>query len=230
MLSMNEGHVRVHPSPRTAIRRRASKVANLWIFDSPKNSCRLTVVGDVPFMHLVLLEGRPQVLRYQLIGDPFNVMGATRDSLLPGYVRVENADSPEMWLHIKRSAIREGRALAGKQAGEAVRAAALAAGATYAEYTEIDLQGRETEFENWLILCACITRAKGHPDYIERATFAEAFVTNRTVSVRTLLAASEVDPAIMLAVIAKSLQQGLAITELQRSVFGLDSLIQWRRT
>lgn len=228
MLSANDRHVGVHPSPRTAIRLRASKVANLWIFDSPKNDCRLTVVGDVPFMHLMLLEGRPQVLRYQLVGDPFDVMGATRDALLPGFVRVESVDKPDMWLRIRRSGAREGSAGAATQAGEAVRDAALAAGATYAEYTEIDLRGREIEFENWLILCACMTRAKGHPDYIERAIFAETLQANRTVSARTLLAASDVDPAIMLAVIATSLQQGLAITELQRCVFGLDSLIQRR--
>lgn len=230
MLSTSDGHVGAQPSPITAIRRRASKVANLWIFESPKNERRLTVVGDVPFMHLILLEGTPDVLRYHFVGDPFGVMGAGREASLPGYVRVENADSPDTWLRIKRSGARTGRASVPDDAGEILRAGASAVGAKYAEYTGDDLRGRETEFENWLILCACITRAKGHPDYTERAAFIETLQTNRTVSVRTLLAASDIDPAIMLAVIASSLQQGVAITDLQGRLFGLDSEIQRRPT
>ncbi|TWI69132.1 hypothetical protein IP91_00198 [Pseudoduganella lurida] len=228
MLSANDGHVGAQPSPITAIRRRASKVANLWIFESPKNDRRLTIVGDVPFMHLILLEGTPEVLRYQFVGDPFSVMGAEREASLPGYVRVENSDGPDTWLRIKRSGARPGRASSPDSAGEILCAAASAAGASYAEYTEDDLRGRETEFENWLILCACTNRAKGHPDYTERAAFVEALEASRTASVRSLLTASNVDPAIMLAVIASSLQQGVASTDLQGRLFGLDSEIQRR--
>lgn len=230
MLSVQQGQAGARPSPLTAIRHRANKVANLWIFDSPKNRCRLTVVGDVPFMHLILLEGNPQVCGYQLVGDPFELLGGPRNVSSPGYIRVVNSDGPDTWLRIKRSSGREGSSSTENSDRDRLRAGATAARATYAEYSELELRGREIEFENWLILCACMTRVRGNPDYAELTAFVESLESNAGVSVRTLLAVPGVDQATMLAVIAAALQQGTASTELRRSPFGLDSLIQRRPT
>lgn len=44
-------------TPLSAIRSSSRKLSNIWIYNSPKNDLRLTVKGDVPFMHLILLEG-----------------------------------------------------------------------------------------------------------------------------------------------------------------------------
>ena len=73
-----------------------------------------------------------------------------------------------------------------------------------------------------------MTRASGNPDYAELKTFVECFESNAGVSVRTLLAVPGIDQGTMLAVIAAALQQGTASTELRRTQFGLDSVIQRR--
>ena len=55
------------PTPLSAIRKRSTKVSNLWIFESPKNDRRLTISGDVPFMHVVLLESDVEVIGYEFV-------------------------------------------------------------------------------------------------------------------------------------------------------------------
>jgi hypothetical protein len=211
--------VQGNPTPLSAIRKRGQKVSNLWIFDSPKNDRRLTVSGDVPFMHLVLLEGEVAVAGYDLVDDPFNV-SSTSDS---GYVRVRLRDGGQHWLLIGR----HGRKKPGKADKPAIadqlHEKAAAAGVQVYRRTELELIGREILFDNWLTLCAIMTRARSCPSYLETQLLLAALDRHESLRVCDIVGLGNADPAIMLAVVAKALQSGIIHTELSKRLFGMHS-------
>jgi hypothetical protein len=210
------------PTPLSAIRKRAQKVSNLWIFDSPKNACRLTVSGDVPFMHLILLEGVTTVRGYDLVDDPFNVSSSNSE----GYVRLRYYDGREEWLTIGRQSrprARQSQQLT--QQDGAVAEKAAAAGIVLHRRSELELAGKEVLFDNWLTLCAIITRARPYPSYQEQEKFLDQLKRHGALRVSDVLATPNVDRAIMLAVIAKSLQTGIVETDLGRHLFGTHSTL-----
>lgn len=210
------------PTPLSAVRKRKQKVSNLWIFESPKNNRRLAVSGDVPFMHLVLLEGDITVAGYDLIGDPFNV-SSDSDA---GYVRVRGRDGGEHWLVIGR----QGQNLHSNE-GSAAVSQSLREKAEFARVkmlvlSELELAGKDILLDNWLTLCAIMTRARAYPSYLETEQFLALFSRHGTLRVHDVLGIKGVDPAIMLAVVAKALQDGLIKTELSRRLFGMHSQLE----
>lgn len=216
--------VQANPTPLSAIRTRAQKVSNLWIFDSPKNDRRLTVAGDVPFMHLVLLEGDTTVAGYDLVDDPFRISpGVTTNS---GYVRVRCRDGTQYWLLVGR----RGREAAGKTNAptmpEDLHERAAEAGVQVHRRSEVELIGKEVLVDNWLILCAIMTRSRAYPSYREMECLLAALARHDTLRVSEVLAIAGIDPAIMLAVIAKALQMGSIETELGRRLFGMHSQLK----
>lgn len=215
--------VQKNPTPLSAIRKRGQKVSNLWIFDSPKNDRRLTIAGDVPFMHLILLEGDTTVSGYDLVDDPFNVSPSTTHG---GYVRVRCLDGTQYWLHIGRRGRQRGKETDDEAIPEYLREKAAAAGVKVHRRTELDLEGQEILVDNWLMLCAIMTRARSYPSYLETEQLHAALRRHDTLRVGDLLAIREVDPAIMLAVVAKAIQTGRVQTELKRRPFGMHSQLK----
>lgn len=218
-LATNRGHGQEEVTPLSAIRKRAAKVSNLWIFDSPKNNRRLTVSGDVPFMHLVLLEGDVGVAHYDLVDDPFNI---TSDSQT-GYVRVRGRNGGEHWLIIGRSAQKRAREGGYAAVPEPLREKAKAAGVEVHRHSELELVGKDILLDNWLTLCAIMTRARSYPSYLETERLLAALGRHGSLRVSDVLATPGVDPAIMLAVVAKALQDGRVRTDLSRHFFGMHS-------
>lgn len=218
-LATDHGRGQEEVTPLSAIRKRASKVSNLWIFDSPKNSKRLTVSGDVPFMHLVLLEGDSSIVGYDLVDDPFNVSSDSQT----GYVRVRNRDGSEHWLVIRRNGRKRVSASAYACVPEALSEKAQAAGVEVHRRSELELVGKDILLDNWLTLCAIMTRARSYPFYLETERFLAALARHGSLQVSDVLAIPGVDPAIMLAVVAKALQDGRVQTDLARTLFGMHS-------
>jgi hypothetical protein len=214
--------VLANPTPLSAIRKRGQKVSNLWIFDSPKNDRRLTVSGDVPFMHLVLLEGDTAVAGYDLVDDPFNVSSSSGG----GYVRVRLRDGSQHWLLIGR----HGRKKAGKPdkpaIPEQIQEKAASAGIQVYRRTELELIGQEILFDNWLTLCTIMTRARSCPSYLETQLLLAALDRHESLRVCDVLSQGNADPAIMLAVMAEALQSGIIQTELSRRLFGMHSQLR----
>lgn len=211
------------PTPLSAIRKRAQKVSNLWIFDSPKNACRLTVSGDVAFMHLMLLEGTTTLRGYDLIDDPFMVSSTNKE----GYVRLRHNDGREEWLIIGRqSKTRAGEPHQQTERHSAVIAKAAAAGVVLHWRSELELVGKEILLDNWLTLCAIMTRARPYPSYMEQEILLGQLKRHGAVQVGDVLAAPNSDKAIMLAVIARSLQNGIVETDLGKRLFGLHSILR----
>lgn len=225
-LVAGEGRDQMSLTPLSAIRKRAAKVSNLWIFDSPKNSKRFTVSGDVSFMHLVLLEGDISVGGYDLVDDAFKVSSKSDG----GHVRVRTRDGGQYWLLIRRRQRHQSSDVDNTAIPQSVRERAAEAGVLVHERSELEIAGKEVLFDNWLTLCAIMTRAKDYPTYLHTEQFLAALSRHGTLCVRDVLTMAGVDPAIMLAVVAKALQDGLVRADLQHRFFGLHSSLKRERT
>lgn len=216
-----------HVSVTSALKARKNFVSNIWVMDSPKNNKRFIVEGDVAFMHLILLEGDTSVLRYD--ADPLPVTavvdGESRRTKLDAIVYFEEGRME--WWEFKRSPDagpgRRGRA---RPQLSAQAQAAAAAGVPYRVLTEHELQNKQVLFENWLLLCAAITRARHHSTFREAKILDVRLATHGALTLAALLQDGECDPALMLALIAKLLQQGLLQTDLETRLFGMDSMLK----
>lgn len=210
------------PTPLSAIRKRKQKVSNLWIFESPKNNRRLTISGDVPFMHLVLLEGDTAVAGYDLIDDPFNVSSSSEG----GYVRVRLRDGGQHWLLIGRHDRKKPGKADQPAIPDQVHEKAAVAGIQVYRRTELELIGQEILVDNWLTLCAIMTRSSACPSYLETELLLAALDRHESLRVCDVMGLGNADPAIMLAVVAKALQSGIVQTELSKRLFGMHSQLK----
>lgn len=219
-------HVPVMP----ALKSRKSTQSNIWIFESPKNDQRFIVEGDVAFMHLILLEGDLSVVSY----DPTAVLAcASNHAAQPrtsSHAVVYFTDEHREWWEFKRSNQKNPHkgSRAARQA-EAM-AYAAAAGIPYRVLTELDLRNKEVLFDNWLLLCAVMNRARHRPMFSEADILHHRLAAHSSITISSLLQEAGIDPALMLAVVAKSLQQGIVQTELDREFFGPNSMISRRTT
>lgn len=216
-------------TPLTAIRSKSRKLSNIWIFHSPKNERRLTVRGDVPFMHLILLEGDSAIAGYDIVGDPFHLEPPNLTNASEGFIRLHYRSGAQEWLKLGRNKDRSERTESDNRVDELL-IKAHTAGVAVQTRTEAELLGKEVLFDNWMTLCSLMTRARWFPAYTETELFCSYLDCHTHVRAGTLLKLPGVDPAIMLAVIAKALQQGRVQAELSRSLFGMDSDLKWVRT
>lgn len=212
-----------------AAKQRRQHLSNLWFFDSPKINRRFPISGDATFMHIVLLEGDAAVIGYNATPTPhqIHVDGELREIRVD--VHVFFNDSRVEWWAIKR-ANNDGpsnTATVRQQLSAAVQAAE-SAGAQYRIKTDAELKNQEIRFENWLNLCACINRCRNLSLHAETQVLHDRLNLHQSVVVETLLEAPGVDPALMLAAIAKALQGGAVFTELNRTLFGTNSILSRR--
>lgn len=207
-----------------AIRKR-NPFANLWFFQSPKNQTTLTIVGDVQFMHIVLLEGRPEVAHYILVSDPFNLERIPGKKANAGYIEVfykggrsERCVFSEANLELTRSSSPQTGDIPNGPHDSARNAAVVV-------LTEKDLRGKEILFNNWVTLCAFMTRARGASTGVETRLVYSILRDRERVRVGDLLDVPGVDPALMYAEIARVLQEGVAACELEKRYFTNESII-----
>jgi hypothetical protein len=217
-----EGHVRVFP----ALKERGRAKSNIWIFDSPKNNHRFIIKGDVAFMHLVLAEGDTQIRSYML--KPLLVDESPDKGSVHAHSNAEiyfvNGDI-ELWefqrsgdaelerkRHKNRQRSTDPPGLSAEERSNRVR-------------NDLELKGKEILFDNWLLLCAAITRCKHQMMDREADALARRLRLHRSVRFGELLDIPKIDQAHILAVTAMSLQKGLLKTDLEQSLFGLDSVL-----
>jgi hypothetical protein len=217
-----------HVSVTPAIRNRKSHLSNIWLFDSPKNDRRFVIEGDVAFMHFVLMEGNREIARYDPDPAPVNTVidGEPRQTKLDAIVYFSEGDTE--WWEFKRAndagPNRSGRARA--QLSAQAQCASLA-GVKYRVLTDIDLRDKQILFDNWLLLCAAMTRAKRQPVFREARLLEQRLDTHRAVTVGALLEDPAADAGLMLAVIAKALQQGRIRTDLDQTLIAKNSVLEW---
>ncbi|MGB9989867.1 hypothetical protein [Pseudoduganella rhizocola] len=205
-----------------ALKARRTPQSNVWFFDSPKNNTRLSIETDLAFMHLVLLEGDPSVVRYWPVQrGEYNLPAAAGTS-----TRIDRRDGSQEWWHFKRVTRTERRAATAKASERnEVRDAAQSAGAVYLIKTDTDLRDEVFRFDNWLTLCAAMTRCRGHFLGHEMDRIAQRLDLQDAVTLKALLTLEDADPALMLAAVARALQAGAIATELKLRRISYDSLI-----
>jgi hypothetical protein len=204
-----------------AVKRHRQSATNIWFFDSPKNGQRHTIHGDMAFMHCVLLEGTLSVQRYEPHPSPVTVLDGTVEVEVTAATYAHCVDGHSDWWDLAHVSRRTG-------AGDAsTRLGALAAaqrGMPYRCRTAPELRKQAVLFDNWLNLCAAISRCRTMLLHREMEKVLAATAQEPTTTVGALLADAD-DPACMLAAIALSLQRGLAMTDLERRLFGSASIL-----
>lgn len=203
------------------IANRKDRLSNIWFFDSPKNRRREVIRHDIAFVHLVLHEGDLDIERYDI--EPSTS---------------EAAGKPEST--VARILFRDGRVARYKyQWANDKKASPIATNDNVTEpnnlqvtkvLTERDFDGREYEFDNWLNLCSYINRMRHYSHVRELQYIQEQFEHRKTIPFDLLYKAEGFDPAIILGVIARLLQTGFVTTDLKSSLFGLGSVLNWRKS
>ncbi|WNC95031.1 hypothetical protein RI103_34720 [Paraburkholderia sp. FT54] len=214
-----------------AMQARARHQSNLWVFDSPKIGRRFTVAGDVAFMHIVLLEGDVDVVEYEPEPKPVMSMsgGEPYETTLDAIVSFRGGRE-EWWEFKRKSDAKASRTGRSRNQLDAQAEAAASAGRSYRTLTEEDLEGKEILFNNWLSLCAAITRCRGRPRFREAEILCRRMSTGHSFRLDELMQRNDVDPAIMLASIAELLQKDELRTDLADSSFCRSSILSWRST
>lgn len=216
----------------SAVKQRRQHQSNIWFFDSPKINRRFVITGDVAFMHFVLLEGDASVTGYD--PDPpavyANIDGETRQTKLDAHVYFKGRDV-EWWEFKRLQDSGPGRSGRSKPQLSAQAQAASEAGVRYRVQTDLELKHKEILFDNWLNLCACMTRCRNQPMHREADILLDVLSQQKCVRFGTLLSNYPgIDPALMIAAAAVALQNGLAITDLEKAFFGYDSVLTRRES
>jgi hypothetical protein len=209
-----------HINSFSAVRNKKNPLANLWFFDSPKCDKRLTITTDPLFMHVVLLEGDRSVTGYAV-----NDQTTDSDGLRPS-LRVYFLDRHVEWWLVKWSANARGaNAAALAKECAALSETAKASGATFHIKTEKDIRGKEVLFDNWLNLCAGMTRCRSMSTAHEAVALKEAFMSVTSLRYADLVAPAGIDQAHMFALVGHALQTGTLDTDLQNQLFGPNAIL-----
>jgi hypothetical protein len=198
-------------SARAAIKKRGRHNSNIWIFHSPKIDRRLVIRGDIAFMHLVLVEGNPQIRSYHHESPTVHAHDGKEVRQTTYDMRVLFADGhPERW-EFKHS-----RNLEREKAQLAAQAAdAQTAGERYRILTERDLQGKGLLFDNWLVLCGAMNRCRRYPLTTVIDLVNKLLAINGALSLGDLMAQPGQDSALVMAAVARGLQRGIYSAPLQ---------------
>lgn len=179
-------------------------------------------------MHSVLLEGDVSVAGYDIHPPPRSFDSNGKEIQIKVDAIVYRHGGGVEWWNFRWNQKRSGKrkAHAAEHDPENVsECAAHKTGATYVVKTERDLLGKEILFDNWLTLCAAITRCRGHFLGREAEEFARRLSLQHSVTLGNLLAIPKIDVALMLAVVATSLQRGTTRTNLHSQLVGPMSLL-----
>jgi hypothetical protein len=216
-----------HVSAYADFKERGRKDVNIWYFDTIKYGPRCKILGDAAFIHIVLLEGDPSIMRYILeyptvrttIND--EIVETTLDAT--AYTR----DGREIWLEFKREddsgPSRRGRA---QQQLSAQAQAASIAGIDYEVRTDRSLAGKEIRFNNWLHLCAAINRCRQYSLAAEVFALQQLFSIQEVAYMDQLLSLPGIDHALMLGAIATQLHAGVLTCDLDTELYSHASLIR----
>lgn len=169
------GQGRVSPGTLYTVRHR-NKFANVWFFESPKNQQRYTIIGDVPFMHTVLLEGDVDVTGYRLVDDPFSINTPPGTSRRDGYLEVSRRDGTRARYTFSLNAYNAHlRVIESEQIPAGVELCGLTL------LTSKELKSKEILFDNWLLLCGAINRARHATNAAELRLLYETMRTQSTL-------------------------------------------------
>lgn len=210
-------------SAQSALKKNSAKV-NIWFFQSPKNSERLIIAEDLPFMKAVLLEGDPDVIGYDIKPDPLSVRVGNRDVMIRPAMHIFTQSGPALWIDFMRQEEKSRRSKRDTPNQNAEYAAQR--NIPYQIITDTALRKKQVLFENWIMLCAAINRCKGLGyQKILKTVFEQVKLQNST-TLKSLLSSINEEPALVLAAVALGLQKGVFSADLDNALFGSESPIR----
>lgn len=193
---------------RAALAQSHSANPNIWAFFSNKNDKLLTVEGDLYFITCVLLEGDCTVSNYFIESSKNAVSG-------PHIVVTRNTGNLEVYSCKTKDEKRQQQS----------RSANEPDGTHLITLSERDLAPRMAEFANWLMLSGAMTRTRNFSTGFEVDALLGMIRPKGFITFRECLSIPRIDPALMLAGIAKGLATGAFVADTSTKLLDLNSAV-----
>jgi hypothetical protein len=204
--------------------KRTNPRAHLYVFESPKNKKRLVIQGSLVFWNAILHEGSLAVAGYEVVrNSTHKSSGASHDTNNELCVYFCNGSVETHFYQWTKNRV-PARSKVAIDREEANNEVGATNGRLIHRCSEKELMGKEMLIENWLILCAAITRARAFSPFAEMQIL-RSLLNDGNCTLGELLKAPNSDPGLMLATIASGLQNGSLHAELEKSLIGLNSVI-----
>lgn len=210
----------------SAVRGRESKMANVWIFDSPKNGKRIGVEGDLAFVSMILYEGDFNIEWYR--AEPCEVWKNINNKPIKFVcdVCIHYIDGHEEWIKFVTNDKKDHNSAEQNFTGEACEMPdCVASQDIYRVVRRSDVEKRLIEFDNWLLLCSALTRARGFSRFAETDVLYKTIIGQGECSIGKLLKTPNIDPAMMLAAIAEGLIKNQFECNITKQLISLETTI-----
>ncbi|SPD46665.1 hypothetical protein [Cupriavidus neocaledonicus] len=204
---------------------RRNYAANLWIFFSNKNQQLHRIEGDLPFMHCVLMEGDPNIVRYAppIVREP----GESASTVPPiAFSSAQSSHGPQTWFCYRWEEAASSEAW--NAALQELHKQAEDRGAVCHIVLGRDLERQKVLFDNWLVLSRAMTAARSFPRQREALALAELLSRTSSFELTVGMHQPECDPAIMLALIARQLQLGKLTADLGTQLLSAATIVHGR--
>jgi hypothetical protein len=206
------------PSP-TSVRSEVGGAVNLWYFQSPKNRRGFIFCGELVFLQAILLEADRTVAGYGSPGGTSRARTAdTRgaDLIATG---IDGSETEYITRYVERNPQASKQAAALPDRGD-IRTIVI---------TDKLLETRHVEIENWLFLCAAMTRVRKYAGHIEAEALRRLVQSAGGATIGQALDENGIDRACMLGAIANGLQNGSVTCETATAPLTLSSVLQIAR-
>lgn len=205
---------------------RRNFAANLWIYYSNKNRQLLRIEGDVPFMHCVLMEGDPDIVRYT---QP--ALQEPRERSTPNRTRIpfsiaQDKTGTQVWFGYRRG--RPADLQGWHDALKDLSKQASDSGTVCHLVSDSQLERQRCLFDNWLVLSRAMTAARSYPRQREAEALAGLLARGSSFELAIALHQPQCDPAIMLAIIARQLQVGKLTADLTTQLLSASTIVRTR--
>jgi|GEM_PF-4218547 len=204
------------PSPQ-AMRKLAGQKAHIYYFQSPKNHRRFIFCDQLTFYLAILLEAELNVTSYR---------ASQPEDSTPGPMPCLNAVlcNGEQLSYI---VCYETEARLGVVGTLAELSAPLADGQCKIVTAQF-IRDQHIQIENWLLMCANMSRAKNYSCIDEAEAMFKDLRRLGTVNLWALIQGAEIDEARMLAAVARALQAGTVICDTATKPFTYNSALALR--
>lgn len=197
----------------SALKDPARKNSNVWFFDSPKNGRRMSILGDLSFIHAVLMEGDLGVVSYKNASAEIIELDNPNAIPFKAVFLVAFADGSHKWLSFSND---DGKDITSNKmcALNSERSVSY----QHIVKSQKSFQGCEILFDNWLNLCAMINRCRMMSTFKETDALKQFFRLHSGAMLKDIFSIANLDRAKVLASIAIMLQNGILVADLEAKI------------
>lgn len=212
-----------------AVRFRKKQTANVWIFQSPKNGKRFAIEGDSVFFACILYEADTAVSWYLPEPVKTTVLHDHKSVVLQYDIEVHYVDGHTEWVKLSTRSTNSKKTNYKVPSNAHCLSAQNQKEGTFRVIEKEDLSKNWITFQNWLVLCAAMTRIRYYPQHKEAALQSKELSKKAGISLKELLQLDDCDPGIMLGVIATGLKIGELSCDLTKRLLSRDAIISLSR-